>query len=309
MSVISNTKWQMVYQGQDIVHLSKGYPDHGDPQAYAYKKFPHINQMKTANKPGWEDAPTENGLLDFRKVSRLTEGGQVQLDFTYFRTFVNIPKDSKIKSFNVIINNVDDGARVYLFNNKYAEGVNVSDGAKLNGKVETDDFSKYVVEGQNMIVIVQFDDCPGANILTGGIDIKINGEEIKTDPSLAVPSSIWGHVLEAGSTIQTEERLTSENGKFAMRMQSDGHLCIYSFNNGQQGRFDWGSGRSGFENAKLVFHNDGRLVVLDDSGNLKWQASDSRPYLNANKAVKLVLEDDGRLNLYDASNQIVWANK
>lgn len=121
------------------------------------------------------------------------------------------------------------------------------------------------------------------------------------------------NTLNSGETLGAGSRLTAANGKFILRMQEDdGHLCVYKFENGQQGAFVWGSGKHGFKNAKLVMQSDGNLVV--SAGNTPKWASDTHPHLNAafkdasKKPVKLVLENDGKLNLYNASGSVVWSN-
>jgi alpha-tubulin suppressor-like RCC1 family protein len=123
------------------------------------------------------------------------------------------------------------------------------------------------------------------------------------------------NTLKAGETLAGGRRLTSANGRFILRMQSeDGHLCVYKFENGQQGEFVWGSGKYGFDDSKLVMQTDGNLVVYGRNGAFQW-GSDTHPDLNAkfkdtnNKPVKLVLEDDGSLNLYTVSGHVVWTNK
>jgi len=123
-----------------------------------------------------------------------------------------------------------------------------------------------------------------------------------------------GDTLHAGETLNTEERLTSANGDYILRMQEDGHLCVYHFVNGQQGDFVWGSGKYGFQNAKLVLQTDGNLVVYDGNNAAQWN-SETHPYFDAkfknsaNTPVKLVLENDGTLNLYTAAGVSVWSSK
>jgi hypothetical protein len=196
MSIIKNTKWQMIYQQQDPVELPEEdwLDEHGGSKAYKYKSIPPYSSDQ------WVDAPVDsNGKVHFAKKSRLPTSGNPNgykkgphklVDFTYFRTTVTIPAGARIDSFKVTINKVDDGARVYLFNNKdeCKDGYfDTSDDVKYNGTV-TVDFTDKVLKGNvKTIVIVQFDDCPVENRLTGGIDVQINDETIETDTELKIP--------------------------------------------------------------------------------------------------------------------------
>lgn len=120
--------------------------------------------------------------------------------------------------------------------------------------------------------------------------------------------------MKAGETLNTGQRLVSANGAYIMVMQTDGHLCVYQFANGKQGRFVWGSGKYGFNNAKLTLQTDGNLVVYDARNEAKW-SSETHPYFNPqfrntrNRPVKLVLEDNGKVQLYNSDNQVVWTSK
>ncbi len=122
------------------------------------------------------------------------------------------------------------------------------------------------------------------------------------------------HRLKAGKSLKAGNRLMSKNGKFILRMQEDGHICVYKFANGKQGAFVWGSGKHGFKNAVLKMQEDGNLVVYDGKGESKW-SSETHPFFNAkfkdpkNKPVKLVLKGDGSLVLVNAAGDTVWTNK
>ncbi|RIJ42539.1 hypothetical protein [Pontibacter oryzae] len=118
------------------------------------------------------------------------------------------------------------------------------------------------------------------------------------------------NTLAAGETLDTEQRLYSENGEYYLVIQTDGNLCVYTATNA----FKWCSMAHGFEGAKLSMQTDGNLVVYDGTNESKW-ASKTMGYFDQkwantnNKPVKLVLEDDGTLNLYNASGDAVWTNE
>jgi hypothetical protein len=116
--------------------------------------------------------------------------------------------------------------------------------------------------------------------------------------------------LSAGQALKTEQQLTSANGTYYLKMQTDGNLCIYkTANNG----FVWCSMKYGFSGATLKMQTDGNLVVYNGNNEAKW-SSKTHPYfderfLSSNRPVKMILENDGLLKLYNANNNPVWSNK
>lgn len=182
---IKNTRWQMI-RSEKIIDVEPPYPNvHGDPSYYKYAVLPFPND------PRWKDAPTKDGKLHFEQRSRLPDGSCFKkLDFTYFRTFVNIPEGTDIQKFRVTIAQVDDGARMYLFNDSNLGGTyQATEDAKLNGRGVSVDFKDKAVHGWNMVMIVQFDDCPVENKLTGGVEIVLNDKVVTTDPKLEIPDT------------------------------------------------------------------------------------------------------------------------
>jgi hypothetical protein len=117
--------------------------------------------------------------------------------------------------------------------------------------------------------------------------------------------------LLAGQELKTGEQLTSKNGVYYLRMQSDGNLCLKKTANDG---FVWCSMAHGFQGGLLKMQSDGNLAVYNGSKQMKWSSktlpSDDQRFNNtANKPVKAVLENDGTLKLYNASGDAVWSNK
>lgn len=180
---IKNTRWQMI-RSEKIIDVDPPAPKvHGDPSYYKYAVLPFPDDLR------WEDAPTKAGKLHFEQPSRLPAGSCFKkLDFTYFRTYVEIPEGTDIQKFRVTIAQVDDGARMYLFNDSNVGGTyQETEDAKLNGRGVSVDFKDKAVHGWNMVMIVQFDDCPVENKLTGGVEIVLNDKVVTTDPKLEIP--------------------------------------------------------------------------------------------------------------------------
>ncbi|MGH1433285.1 MAG: RICIN domain-containing protein [Lewinella sp.] len=98
---------------------------------------------------------------------------------------IDIPAGTDIEELKVIIGSVDDGARKIIFNSKYPNGLyhDAEDG-RLGGVNFTTDFADGAVAGEvNTVIIVQMDDCAVDNRMTGGITVRLNGEELTPEPS------------------------------------------------------------------------------------------------------------------------------
>ncbi len=173
-----STPWEHI-RAADLVDVEPPFATtHGDPANYKYAEIPFPNDSR------WKAAPHKDDELHFDLVSRLQKGRNFKkLDFTYFRSYVHVPVGTTIQKFTVTINQVDDGARMLLFNNNNVGGIyRQTEDAKLNGDNVTADFTKDAIVGWNMILIVQFDDAATENKLTGGVHISVNGT--RPDPNV-----------------------------------------------------------------------------------------------------------------------------
>jgi len=145
--------------------------------------------------------------------------------------------------------------------------------------------------------------------------LENNGEiNLYNTSGQVVWSSSDKNTLNVGESLKAGEKLISENGAYMLSLQSnDGHLCIYKYNNRQQGSFVWGSMKYGFKNGRLTLQSDGNLVIYDGANSYKWSSS-THPQFDAkfknpkNKPVRLVLENNGKINLYNANNQVMWSS-
>ncbi len=177
---ILRTPWKM-HRGiplegktSDIVNIK--LKDANDPKGFEAKIIPPIGDA------GWGTPPRDaKGNISLDEQSALTTCA-TQVDFTYFQTEVFVPKDAKITDFQVTFEQVDDLARIYIFNSK---GQDVHSNDIVGRKVETSDLLPYVAFGEtNRVVIVQFDSCKVKNTIKN-IQIKVkaqgvDGKEVET---------------------------------------------------------------------------------------------------------------------------------
>lgn len=137
----------------------------------------------------WGPAPLDsNGRsIAFSPGSRL-KGCQEQFDVSYFQAFLTIPKGSRLTAASVHIDEVDDYARVYVFNKSNPKGKYYQEHDLLPpGAQQGADFelkaTDFVVGEPNRIVIVQIDFCAPGNTLRNA-KIEINGGEV---PAASAP--------------------------------------------------------------------------------------------------------------------------
>ncbi len=217
MSKIESSRWEMYYRQQGLVSLPQEdwLHEHGGVSAYKYMSFP------PENSSNWVPVDVVDGRINFEKASRIP-GPTIPppykiIDFTYFRVSVEIPEGTDINSLLVTINYVDDGARMYLFNEQNLDGIYLPTlEGKLGGRDVTADFTEHAVIGKNVIVIVQFDDCPVLNRLTGGIRITLNKKDIPISENPVTPLNqprrfYWADRLHVTSTPNIAEGTV--NGK------------------------------------------------------------------------------------------------
>ena len=189
--------WQ-IHEGNEGI-ISHSNPVNGDRSAYSKAQIP------AENDAGWAAAPT-NSAGDVFIKRKSTLRCRQQLDFTYFQTSVDVPRNTKINSFNVGYDSADDGARIYIFNSEHPNGTYderadlvISQGRNTVGNVDLKD---KIAVGANRIVIAQFDDCADGNNLSG-IRIRVDGHEIQPEPEATpvqpakesgAPATIFEHV-------------------------------------------------------------------------------------------------------------------
>ena len=172
------TPWQ-IHKGKGPSCWPKKFSKNGARGEYQFATIPPKGDS------GWKPEPDNKIKFEARSTMcgppgqddkcECRKGG----DFTYFQTFFNIPPTFTIKSLVVKIQDVDDGARITIFNKKHPNGV-VDMGSYAfinNGASSTTDLAKYLVKGQNRIVITHVDDCCKTRRIAG-VHVRVNGKEL-----------------------------------------------------------------------------------------------------------------------------------
>lgn len=175
---IEMSPWYM-HKGKGVIPLAGTGVDlkgrHGNPVAYQLAEIPSFDV-----DTGWEPIEGEvNMRLD---TDPALKDCYQAVDFTYFVAEVYIPEGTEITSFNVKIGYVDDGARMYIFNEKHPNGqFDPATDGRLYGRDFMVDFTQDAAIYGNVIVIIQMDDCPVRNWLTKGVTVEVNGKVIQPD--------------------------------------------------------------------------------------------------------------------------------
>jgi PKD repeat protein len=247
----TRTPWEM-HHGEGIVEWGVESPQHGAPMEYDYATIP------SADDPGWSAAPDPE-VINYQQVpSTLCDvcdcryGGE----FTYFRTYVDIPADAWLTGFRIVTSGVDDGIRVSIYNSEHPDGLVVPGSYVYHGGSGTADLQDYVVRGEvNTILITHVDDCCYHSFLLTA-EIVLSGLVVPTPPATVPPTA------DAGGPYTGDEGapVTLDGGGSA---DPDG--SIVSFN------WDFGDGTTGSgPTPEHAFADDGvytvTLTVTDDDG-------------------------------------------
>jgi hypothetical protein len=170
----TRTPWEMNL-GEGVVAFGFTSPQHGDSSEYQFATIP------TPNDPDWGPAPDPN-IINFSiptstlcGIVNCRQGG----DFTYFRTFVDIPANVAVTQFTISTSGVDDGTRVTIFNSRFPNGKVVPGSYVYLGGSGTANLKDLVVSGEiNTVIMTHIDDCCSKSFLRRA-QVVLNGEAIE----------------------------------------------------------------------------------------------------------------------------------
>lgn len=120
-------------------------------------------------------------------------------------------------------------------------------------------------------------------------------------------TTLWGGVgnatglgtqLTVGQTMHSNQYLVSGNVQYALMMQADGNLVLYS-----RGHAIWANNMYGNPGAYLTLQSDGNIVEYTSGGAPLWGTG-----TNGQSLGYLILQDDGNLVAYSPSNAPLWGS-
>lgn len=104
--------------------------------------------------------------------------------------------------------------------------------------------------------------------------------------------------LYRGQILYTDQQLTSNNGSYYAKMQSDGNFVIYT----SSGVAIWNTGTWTQGPSAIVLQGDQNLVIYRNTGGpATWNSGTV-----GSGAYRLTMQDDGNLVLYTSTNVAVW---
>ncbi|MEZ4886004.1 MAG: RICIN domain-containing protein [Chitinophagales bacterium] len=263
-SQVTHTPWQIHKGGGAIdfdVRTNKNAYDrmgHGDPRAYELKNIP------AKDDAGWQAAPMRDGKVFFTETSTIP--CQEKIDFTYFQTIIDVPSNVNVSELTISYDRADDGARIYFFNSKSPNG-HFNPDADLRYNHPNDlrniNLANQVAVGENRVVIVQFDDCATGNNVSG-INIKVNGAEIKTPPKEKSTTNLDGKVFFIQSNASNAGgRVIDAGDQNAGRVGS--RVYLWDLHRGTQQQWKFIASDKGPDVYQMVslYQNTGAVKYLD----------------------------------------------
>lgn len=166
-----NPGWER-HKGRGAFCWGGAYDTHGDRREYDHARIPDETDS------GWRLAGLD---ISFEGESKLCDKRNCQCldggDFTYYQTFFGVPEGFDVDSLEVEIDNVDDGARITVFNDRYPEGATPRGSYAFLGGGSTTNLAKYLDAGTNRIVITHVDDCCQTRRIAG-VDVRLNDDKL-----------------------------------------------------------------------------------------------------------------------------------
>lgn len=180
---VSMSDWQM--------HTGKGKVTYGadlDPKALGGDLeawFQHAD-VPLEDDAGWHAAPNPASIA-FEAVSTLeTAECKKAVDHTYFQTVVNVPEGVVVSKFDISLADMDDIARISIYNPAHPDGSIVAGSYVRRGQpaLETSDLKDLLVQGNNRVVITLLDNCGGGNNLKQAT-VVLNGAPVPVVEAVA----------------------------------------------------------------------------------------------------------------------------
>lgn len=194
-TAFERTQWQMHKgldhdgdgQGNDVISITLTSTQ--DSTGFTVMRIPAIDDV------GWMEPNLDadgNVFIDEATQEGLRKlGCNRGVDFTYFQTLVTVPKDAAVTNFAVTFAQVDDLARIYVFNSQHQAGQQIEGNDISGNNAQTVDLASLIVTGEtNRVVVVQFDSCPVKNHIKN-IQINVNGTVVeKATTPIPLPSAL-----------------------------------------------------------------------------------------------------------------------
>lgn len=115
----------------------------------------------------------------------------------------------------------------------------------------------------------------------------------------APPAAAWPHRITMSSSLDTNEKLVSPNGRYNLTMQENGNLVLRGVSEG----IIWSPEMDGSGSVKAQITNAGNLVLRQADGDVMWASGTTRW---ASSATTLEVTDSGNVLLSNAARDHLW---
>lgn len=163
----TRSPWQKHY-GAPLQYIGVESASYGDSTEYIFENIP------PANDTGWSPAPDPD-YIKFKEASAecfITDpiyNCRKVVDYTYFQTYVSYPSNMQLTRFTILLNGLDDGCRLTVFNATHPNGFTIPGFVKLGDGGKTFNLIPYATPCyNNRFVVTHVDDCCGGVVLDTG---------------------------------------------------------------------------------------------------------------------------------------------
>lgn len=111
---------------------------------------------------------------------------------------------------------------------------------------------------------------------------------------------IMSNQLKKGQSISVGGALTSTNGSYTLKLQSDGNCVLYEVDGNKA---LWSTDTQGKASKSLTLQEEGNLVLASSDGSTLWQSGTK----GEPTVINFIVQDDGNMVIYIPSGAI-WAS-
>ncbi len=112
-----------------------------------------------------------------------------------------------------------------------------------------------------------------------------------------MPAPDGPDILSPDESLFAGDALTSNDGRFSLNYQGDGHLVLYQNGVGPL----WSSGTAGTSPGRAVMQADGNFVIYDGGDSPIWHTGTP-----GNPGAYLRVQNDGNVVLYSGGGSLLW---
>ena len=271
--------WQ-VHNGPDAPHSFGTTVGNGESATFLSGA-----EIPPASDPAWTSTSSD---LSVRWTGGQSVSCRAAADYSYLQTAMfPTAGDRYVFSFN----NVDDAARVTVYNERNPGGVEVPNSVVNLRESKRVDVTPALMPGAtNRVVITVANVCGPSS--TVHLDVEVEEGEAAGMPLTSAHSFARG------------ERLYNSGGDHFLTLNPDGNLVVARADGGYVWGFDTQSSVDHTRVGRVDWQPDGNLAAYDANGGYLWSALTENP----DPASRLELTASGALQIVSPSRGVLWSS-